>query len=272
MHPLSRNYLILLLIFSLALIAGCSGSDPEPPAEPSAEPEAAALPDDAIDLILQGAFVVTMDEAGTVIPNGAVAVDDGAIIAVGKTDAITSEYTARQTLYGEDRIVMPGLVNGHQHAAMTLVRGIADDRALIDWLENYIFPTEVEFVDEEFVRVGTEVSCWEMIRGGTTTFVDMYYYPDTIAQVVDECGMRALISATVIDQRSPDAENAQDSIAKGMQFADRWQGKNSRITPIFGPHANYTVNADQLRATREEESECGVEVAIASRLALETLA
>ena len=262
MHPLSRNYLILLLIFSLALIAGCSGSDPEPPAEPSAEPEAAALPDDAIDLILQGAFVVTMDEAGTVIPNGAVAVDDGAIIAVGKTDAITSEYTARQTLYGEDRIVMPGLVNGHQHAAMTLVRGIADDRALIDWLENYIFPTEVEFVDEEFVRVGTEVSCWEMIRGGTTTFVDMYYYPDTIAQVVDECGMRALISATVIDQRSPDAENAQDSIAKGMQFADRWQGKNSRITPIFGPHANYTVNADQLRATRDAANEAGVGISI----------
>ena len=98
---------------------------------------------------------------------------------------------------------MPGLVNGHSHAAMTLLRGVADDLALMDWLNNYIFPAEVEFVDAEFVRIGTELACWEMIRGGTTTFVDMYYYPDVIAEVVDSCGMRALISATVIDQRSP---------------------------------------------------------------------
>ena len=110
----------------------------------------------------------------------------------------------------------------------------------------------------EFVRIGTELACWEMIRGGTTTFVDMYYYPDTIAEVVERCGMRALISATVIDQRSPDAENAGDSLAKGIGFIERWQGKNSRITPIFGPHANYTLNAEQLAATRAAAMQYGV--------------
>jgi 5-methylthioadenosine/S-adenosylhomocysteine deaminase len=157
---------------------------------------------------------------------------------------------------------MPGLVNGHSHAAMTLLRGVADDLALMDWLQNYIFPAEVEFVDAEFVRIGTELACWEMIRGGTTTFVDMYYFPDTIAEVVESCGMRAMISATVIDQRSPDAENADDSIGKGMGFVDRWQGKNSRISPIFGPHANYTLNAEQLAATRAAAMELGVPISI----------
>nr|MDJ0700156.1 amidohydrolase [Woeseiaceae bacterium] len=124
------------------------------------------------------------------------------------------------------------------------------------------FPAEVEFVDTEFVRIGTELACWEMIRGGTTTFVDMYYYPDTIAEIVESCGMRALISATVIDQRSPDAEDAGDSLQKGIGFIERWQGRNPRITPIFGPHANYTLDAEQLAATRAAAAEYGVPISI----------
>jgi len=215
-----------------------------------------------VDLIVQGDHVVTMDASMTVIENGAVAIDDGVIVAVGAADEVSANYTARQTLPGSGRIVMPGLVNGHSHAAMTLLRGVADDLALMDWLNNYIFPAEVEFVDAEFVRIGTELACWEMIRGGTTTFVDMYYYPDVIADVVDRCGMRALISATVIDQRSPDAEDAADSINKGSRFIERWQGKNSRITPIFGPHANYTLNAEQLQATRAAAMRYGVPISI----------
>ena len=140
---------------------------------------------------------------------------------------------------------------------MTLLRGVADDLALMDWLNNYIFPAEVEFVDADFVRIGTELACWEMIRGGTTTFVDMYYYPDVIADVVDACGLRAYVSATVIDQRSPDAESADDALQKGRRFVERWDGLNSRITPIYGPHANYTLNADQLVATRAAADETG---------------
>ena len=219
---------------------------------------AAADSDNAIDLIVLGDQIVTMDSDRTIIVNGAVAVDDGVIIAIGTEADIASKYVAKQTLPGNNRVVMPGLVNGHGHAAMTLMRGLADDLGLMDWLNNYIFPSEVAFVDSEFVRIGTELACWEMIRGGTTTFVDMYYYPDTIAEVVDSCGMRAMISATVIGQRSPDAEGAGDSIAKGRAFIDRWKNRNSRITPMFGPHANYTLSAEQLSATRAAAMELGV--------------
>jgi 5-methylthioadenosine/S-adenosylhomocysteine deaminase len=229
----------------------------------SQEPEPATdVPGDQIDLIILGDHIVSMDAAGTVYENGAIAIDDGIILAVGPADEITQAYSAKETLAGKDRVVMPGLVNGHSHAAMTLLRGVADDLALMDWLNNYIFPAEVQFVDAEFVRIGTELACWEMIRGGTTSFVDMYYFPDTIAEVVDRCGMRALISETVIDQRSPDAENAADSISKGIAFIERWKGKNSRITPIFGPHANYTLNAEQLKATRAAAIEHGVGISI----------
>ncbi len=223
---------------------------------------APAESDNTIDLIIDGDTIVTMDSDRTVITKGAIAVDDGVIVAIGSQDEIHSSFVARQTLAGDRRVVMPGLVNGHGHAAMTLMRGMADDLGLMDWLNNYIFPSEVEFVDAEFVRVGTELACWEMIRGGTTTFVDMYYYPDTIAEVVVDCGMRAMISATVIDQRSPDAEGATDSIAKGSAFIERWQGRNSRITPMFGPHANYTLNAKQLAATRAAAMELGVPISI----------
>ena len=164
----------------------------------------------SIDLIIQGDYVVSMDTDNSVYKDSAVAIDKGIIVAVGPAAEISSAFNAGETLDGDNRIVLPGLVNGHSHAAMTLLRGVADDLALMDWLNNYIFPAEVEFVDADFVRIGTELACWEMIRGGTTTFVDMYYYADVVAEVVDSCGMRAFVSATVIDQRSPDAEDADD--------------------------------------------------------------
>ena len=241
-----------ITLFFILLLASC-GSKTEP---------AATVDDDRIDLIVKGDYVISMDASGTVYEPGAVAVDEGLILAIGPVAEIEAEYSATEVLDGDSRIVLPGLINGHSHAAMTLLRGVADDLALMDWLNNYIFPAEVEFVDPEFVRIGTELACWEMIRGGTTTFVDMYYYPDTIAEVVESCGMRAMISATVIDQRSPDAENADDSIAKGIGFIERWKGRNSRITPIFGPHANYTLNAEQLAATRKAALELGVPISI----------
>ncbi len=229
---------------------------------PSQEQGSSMADADQIDLIIMGDYVISMDGSSSVYKDGAVAIDEGLILAVGDAADISAEYSAAEILPGENRIVMPGLVNGHSHAAMTLLRGVADDLALMDWLNNYIFPAEVQFVDTEFVRIGTELACWEMIRGGTTTFVDMYYFPDTIAQVVDSCGMRAMISATVIDQRSPDAENAADSIRKGIGFIERWKNKNSRITPIFGPHANYTLNAEQLKATRAAAIEHDTSISI----------
>jgi 5-methylthioadenosine/S-adenosylhomocysteine deaminase len=252
---MTNTRLCFTYLFAAICLAACGAAE--------APVTAAATADDPrIDLLVRGDYVVTMDGSGTIIENGAIAVDNGVIIAIGPADELAAEYPASETLTGDGRIVMPGLVNGHSHAAMTLLRGVADDLALMDWLENYIFPAEVAFVDPEFVRIGTELACWEMIRGGTTTFVDMYYYPDTIAEVVDSCGMRALISATVIDQRSPDAEDADDSLSKGVGFIERWQGRSSRITPIFGPHANYTLNAEQLAATRAAAMELGAPISI----------
>ncbi len=242
-------------LFLLPALAGCSAGDDRDTAGTDES-------DGRIDLIIAGDYVVTMNAADAVIENGAVAIDDGVILAVGSAADIDAAHTARERLDGDARIVMPGLVNGHSHAAMTLLRGVADDLALMDWLNNYIFPAEVEFADPEFVRIGTELACWEMIRGGTTTFVDMYYHSDTIAEVVERCGMRALISATVIDQRSPDAEGASDSIDNGIAFIERWQGRSSRITPIFGPHANYTLDAEQLAATRRAALELGAPISI----------
>lgn len=208
-----------------------------------------ALP--LVDLIVEGDYVVTMDGDDSVIEHGAVAIRDGYILAVAPAGSIHDKYRAEEVMSGRDRVVMPGIVNGHSHAAMTLLRGIADDLSLYEWLNEYIFPAEVAFVDAEFVEVGTWLACWEMVRGGTTTFVDMYYYPETVAKVVDDCGMRALVSATVIDQKSPDAENAADSLDKAKTFVRRWQGRSGRVTPIFGPHANYTLNAEQLTLTRQ---------------------
>jgi 5-methylthioadenosine/S-adenosylhomocysteine deaminase len=242
----------LLYFASVALALSACG-------ESGRQPDAA---DAGIDMIIEGDYVVTMDEAGTIIEGGAVAVDAGLIVAVGSAAEIAQRYAANTRLDGTGRVVMPGLINGHSHAAMTLLRGVADDLDLMDWLQNYIFPAEVEFVDEAFVRIGTTLACWEMIRGGTTTFVDMYYYPDTIAEVVEDCGLRAYVSATVIDQRSPDAESAADSLAKGQGFIERWRGRNSRITPIWGPHANYTLNREQLVATRTAADEAGLPISI----------
>ena len=253
-----------LILTALVALAACGPrNDPQTEAEDSSAPTIETVTgDNVIDLIVEGRYIVTMDEQMTVVTDGALAIDAGIIVAVGPAAEVNAQYTSDERLAGDSRVVLPGLINGHSHAAMTLLRGVADDLELMTWLNDYIFPAEVEFVDAEFVRIGTELACWEMIRGGTTTFVDMYYYPDVIAQVVDSCGMRAHISATVIGQRSPDAESAADSLAKGDEFIDRWKGKSSRITPIFGPHANYTMNEEQLTATREAANRLGVPIAI----------
>ena len=250
---------ITCMLAAILCVAACSPSAP-----PSAISEDAPSADNRrnVDLIVAGKYLVTMDASDTVLENAALAIDEGLIVAIGSADEIDASYMANERLGGDNRIVMPGLVNGHSHAAMTLLRGVADDLALMDWLTNYIFPAEVQFVDADFVRIGTELACWEMIRGGTTTFVDMYYYPDIVAQAVESCGMRALVSATVIDQRSPDAEDATDSIGKGLEFFGRWKDRSSRITPIFGPHANYTLSAEQLAATRAAATEAGVAISM----------
>jgi 5-methylthioadenosine/S-adenosylhomocysteine deaminase len=203
-----------------------------------------------VDIILEADHILTMNTSDIILKNSAIAINNGLIIDIDDKKIIAQKYRTGQRISGKNKIALPGLINGHSHAAMTLLRGIADDRSLIDWLNNYIFPLEQEFVDSEFVRIGTELACWEMIRGGTTTFVDMYFYPDVISKVVAQCGLRGLISSTVSNNQTPNAENAQDAINGGKEYIDHWKNKIPTITPILGPHAIYTLDLDQLKETR----------------------
>ncbi|MEM7610170.1 MAG: amidohydrolase family protein [Pseudomonadota bacterium] len=214
----------------------------------------------AIDLIIEGDHVLTM--AGPSIENGAVAIDDGEILAVAGADEINDRFRADETLPGAGRIVMPGLVNGHTHAAMSLLRGIADDLELMQWLNEFIFPAEVRFVDEEFVAVGTRLACWEMIRGGTTSFVDMYYFPDAVAETVVDCGLRAVVVPSVIEQKSPDAQNGDQSLTQAEDFARRWRDKHPRIIPAIGAHSVYTISEAGLARIQSSAATLGVPVSI----------
>src|SRR4051812_7659363 len=132
-------------------------------------------------LIISGGTVVTMDGSGRVIPNGAVAVSDDKIVAVGTADGIDRTDSSAQKFDVRGQVILPGLINTHTHAPMVLYRGLADDLALMDWLNKYIFPAEAKTVSPDFVRIGTRLAALEMIRSGTTTFADMYYFEDDIA-------------------------------------------------------------------------------------------
>lgn len=203
------------------------------------------------DLIVYADYLLTMEPGQPVIENGAVVIAGDVIIATGEREAIDKQYIAPKSISGKGRVLMPGLVNGHTHTSMTLFRGMVDDLDLMTWLNEYVFPMEGRFVTPDFVTTGTRLACWEMIRGGTTTFVDMYFYPDQIAAVVDQCGLRAVVAAPHIDYPSPGFKGWDDSFAAARDFVSRWQGKHPRITPAFAPHAPYTVSAEHLQATVE---------------------
>ena len=222
----------------------------------------AARENTAVDLIVEGEHVVTMDERAPLIADGAVAVDDGVIAAVGPRDEIRKRYRARETIEGKGRVLMPGLVNGHAHSAMVLFRGLADDLDLMTWLQRYIFPMEARFVDEEFIRTGMRLACWEMIRGGTTTFVDMYFYPEVAAKIVGQCGLRAILGAPMIDFPSPGFKGWDDSFAAGRKFARDWSKRTGRIRPALAPHAQYTVTPEHLQQALAAARELSVPIVI----------
>jgi len=211
-------------------------------------------------MIVYGDYLVTMNT--DIIYDGAVAVQGNTIVATGTRAEIDQKYSTKKVVPGKDRILMPGLINGHNHSAMVLFRGMADDLNLMEWLTKYIFPMEGQFVDPEFIRIGTRLACWEMIRGGTTTFVDMYFYPDTIAEVVQDCGLRAIIASPSIDFPSPGFKGWEDSFKAAVEFVIRWKDKNERITPAFAPHAPYTVSPFHLKEVADKAKELGVPVSM----------
>ncbi|MGH8519008.1 MAG: amidohydrolase family protein, partial [Panacagrimonas sp.] len=197
------------------------------------------------DLLLTNAHVLTMDDRFTVHARGSVAIGNGQILAVGAID--DADYDAGDTIDCGGRVVMPGLVNAHTHAPMTLLRGVADDLRLDVWLMGYMMPVEREFVRPDFVALGTSLACAEMIRSGTTCFADMYYFEEAVAGAAAEAGVRALCAQTVLKFPSPDAASFEDSLARARDFIARWK-PHPIIVPGVAPHAPYTCTDEILRA------------------------
>jgi 5-methylthioadenosine/S-adenosylhomocysteine deaminase len=203
-----------------------------------------------IALIVTGGTVVTMDGAGRVVGNGAVAIDGTDIVAVDTADSIGKQFRARETIDATGQVVMPGLINTHTHAAMVLYRGLADDLALTDWLNKYIFPAEAKTVSPEFVRAGTRLALVEMIQSGTTTFTDMYYFEEEVARETKQAGMRAVLGQTVIQFPVADAKTPADALARAENFISLFKD-DPLITPAVAPHALYTLDGPTLKAARD---------------------
>ncbi|HVR30756.1 MAG TPA: amidohydrolase [Thermoanaerobaculia bacterium] len=225
---------------------GSSAESATPTRSRAPEPTPAGELDDAA-LVVTNGTVVTMDAKRTVIERGAVAIVDGRIAAVGTAAEVEAAHAGAERIDARGGIVLPGLINAHTHAAMVLFRGLVDDLDLLEWLERYIFPAEAEHVDEDFVRVGTRLACLEMLLGGTTTMVDLYYYEDAVAEEVERCGMRGVLGQTVIGFPAPDFATAEEAMAAARRLAERWRG-HPRIVPAVAPHALYTLTAEQMTA------------------------
>ena len=225
---------------------------------------AAALPvfaAEPVDLMVSAGTVVTMNANREVLRDAAVAVKDGRIVAVGPRTRLDFLYTPKQRLERPDAILAPGLINTHAHAAMSLLRGIADDKNLQDWLTNYIFPAEKKNVTSEFVRAGTRLAVLEMMLGGTTTYVDMYYFEDHVAQVTRDAGMRAVLGETIIGFPAPDNETPARTLAYTERFIKEFKD-DKLITPAVAPHALYTNSAETLQASRALADKYGVPLII----------
>jgi 5-methylthioadenosine/S-adenosylhomocysteine deaminase len=203
-----------------------------------------------IALVVTGGTVVTMDAAGRVLPNGAVAIDGTDIVAVDTADSIGKQFRARESIDASGQVVLPGLINTHTHAAMVLYRGLSDDLALSEWLNKYIFPAEAKTVSPAFVRAGTRLALVEMIQSGTTTYADMYYFEEEVGRETKEAGMRGVLGQTIIQFPVADAKTPADGLARAESFIARFKD-DPLITPAVAPHALYTLDGPTLKAARD---------------------
>lgn len=193
-----------------------------------------------IDLLIEARWIVPVEPAGVVLENHAVAVDNGRIVAIIPQDEATAEYAAKCRQVLAQHLLIPGLVNLHTHAAMSLLRGLADDLPLMDWLQNHIWPAEAAHVSAKFVRDGTAMACAEMLRGGITCFNDMYFYPQAVAEAAVAAGIRAAIGLITVEFPSNYATDADDYLSKGLAVRDRLLDE-PLLSFCLAPHAPYTV-------------------------------
>ena len=198
-----------------------------------------------VDMIVSGGIVVTMDGARAIYGDGSVAVRGDAIVAVGPRSEVEGKYQGAQTIDARGHLVLPGFINGHTHVPMTLLRGLHDDVTLTDWLYKYIFPAEAKNVNEDFVRWGTRLAAAEQIRAGVTTFADMYYFEDAVAEETRAAGMRGVLGETFIDFPAPDNKSEAEMLAYTEKFLKRWQG-DPLIHAAAAPHSIYTCSQKTL--------------------------
>jgi len=194
------------------------------------------------DLVIKNGYILTMDENFTEYKNGSIAIKDGKILDIGEN----INYEADEIIDAGGNLVLPGLINTHTHAAMTLLRGYGSDNPLKVWLEQYIWPVEGKFVSYEFVKDGTDIACYEMLRNGITTFVDMYFYENAVADAVLQAKMRAVLCTGILDFPTPGAKTPDEGIEKTKDFIKEYKGSRY-IYPCIGPHAPYTCSPQTLQ-------------------------
>jgi 5-methylthioadenosine/S-adenosylhomocysteine deaminase len=212
---------------------------------------------ESVDILLVNAIVLTMDEDFSQYNPGAVAIRGDSLVAIGPEPDLRATYTAAAVVDCGGKVLMPGLVNAHTHVPMTLLRGLADDLRLDVWLMGYMMPVEREFVSPDFVRLGTQLACAEMIRSGITLFADMYYFEEDIAHATTSAGMRALCAQTVMKFPTPDARFYEESLGAARDFIINWRD-HPLIVPSVAPHAPYTCPPEILRATASLAAEFDV--------------
>jgi 5-methylthioadenosine/S-adenosylhomocysteine deaminase len=204
----------------------------------------------AVSLVVRNGIVITVDGNRRILNPGSIAVNGAGIVAIDTPANIAARYTAADTIDATGKVVMPGLINTHTHAAMVMYRGLGNDLALMDWLQKYIFPAEARTVSPEFVRVGTRLALLEMIQSGTTLYADMYYFEEEVARVTKAAGLRGVLGQTVIEFPVPDAKTPADALKRTEAFAREFAG-DELITPSVAPHAVYTLDAATLTAVSE---------------------
>jgi 5-methylthioadenosine/S-adenosylhomocysteine deaminase len=201
-------------------------------------------------LVVVGGTVITQNAAHQILSPGAVAITGSDIIDVDRPEVIAGRYRAVETIEARDQIVLPGLINTHTHAPMVMYRGLADDLTLMEWLQKYIFPVEARTVSPEMVRIGTRLAALEMIESGTTTYADMYYFEEEIAQTTREAGLRGILGQTIVQFPVADAKTPAEGLARAERFIKAFTG-DSLIVPAVAPHALYTNDEATLKASIE---------------------
>jgi 5-methylthioadenosine/S-adenosylhomocysteine deaminase len=202
------------------------------------------------DFLIINGLIVTMDGQHHILENAALAVFEGEITDIGATADLLNKYNATQLIDAKGKLVMPGLINTHTHSPMTIFRGYADDLHLKEWLYDHIFPIEAEFVNPENVRTGTRLAIAEMLLSGTTTFNDMYYYVDEMAKVVDQVGVRAVLTESLIDFSVPNSPSPEHALAISEKLINKWN-PHPLITIGISAHAPYTTSPEVIRKGKD---------------------